>query len=463
MANDTEQTQPAISDLLDVWVDDHLGLRKVGVLERFRENGRAYQAKVAFHYLDGLNDADAVSLIMPIRRASYEPKVAGMVGNLPPVFDQNIPEGALRAYLVNRYLKVITDMGDFELLHLAGNRTIGRIRVVPHGQSPDGKRPVVPSLKEVLATTDSQQLLEELFEKMAHHSGVSGVQPKVLFSDKQSDETLDQQNISGRHRLTLQQDGYILKAAGRDFPSLAINEYLCLYASKMSGLATAHAELSDDGQVLAIKRFDLDEQTGHPIGFEDMASLSALTAHDKYKGSYEEMVKTMAAMLAPQERRALMVEVFKSIALSCAVGNGDAHLKNFGLLYEDPTITPRLAPVYDVCCTRAYLDSDQLALTLGGSKRFPKRDALVKFGRITCKMTGKEVHRVLEDIATGIEVAALELHYFCEHYPEFNLACGERMLKAWDIGMRYTLGMGPDYVLPASLEYVGTSRPKMAG
>src|SRR5690606_23114869 len=174
---------------------------------------------------------------------------------------------------------------------------------------------------------------------------------------------------------------------------------------------------------------------------EDMASLSALTAHDKYKGSYEEMVKTMAAMLAPQDRRALMAEVFKSIALSCAVGNGDAHLKNFGLLYEDPTITPRLAPVYDVCCTRAYLDSDLLSLTLGGSKHFPKRDALVKFGRITCKMTGKEVNHVLEDIATGIEVAALELHYFCKHDPEFNLACGERMLKAWDIGMRYTLGM----------------------
>jgi hypothetical protein len=36
-----------VSDLLDVWIDDHKGLRKVGVLARFRENGKSYQSKVA--------------------------------------------------------------------------------------------------------------------------------------------------------------------------------------------------------------------------------------------------------------------------------------------------------------------------------------------------------------------------------------------------------------------------------
>src|SRR5690606_8005926 len=109
---------------------------------------------------------------------------------------------------------------------------------------------------------------------------------------------------------------------------------------------------------------------------------------DKYKGSYEDMVKTMSLMVPAKDRRALLAEVFKSIALSCAIGNGDAHLKNFGLLYEDPTAQVRLAPVYDVCCTAAYVSSDVLALSLGKSKQFPSRDALVKFGRVVCKMTG---------------------------------------------------------------------------
>jgi serine/threonine-protein kinase HipA len=40
------------------------------------------------------------------------------------------------------------------------------------------------------------------------------------------------------------------------------------------------------------------------------------------------------------------------VALSCVVGNGDAHLKNFGLLYTDPTTSNcRLAPVFDVKCS----------------------------------------------------------------------------------------------------------------
>ncbi len=124
MANTAEKSSSPLNALLDVWVDDHLGLRQVGVLEQWSEAGHAFQNTVAFYYLDGLTDADAISITMPIRRAPYQPRVAGLSGNLPPIFDQNIPEGALRDYLIRRYLKVIDNMGDFDLLRLAGNRSI---------------------------------------------------------------------------------------------------------------------------------------------------------------------------------------------------------------------------------------------------------------------------------------------------------------------------------------------------
>lgn len=55
--------------------------------------------------------------------------------------------------------------------------------------------------------------------------------------------------------------------------------------------------------------------------------------------------------------------------LSCMVGNGDAHLKNFGLLYADPLGTDaKLSPAYDIVNTTAYIPEDALALTLAGSK-----------------------------------------------------------------------------------------------
>lgn len=404
MANTAEKSSSPPNALLDVWVDDHLGLRQVGVLEQWSEAGHAFQNTVAFYYLDGLTDADAISITMPIRRAPYQPRVAGLSGNLPPIFDQNIPEGALRDYLIRRYLKVIDNMGDFDLLRLAGNRSIGRVRVVPHGEQPVAGTPEAPPLSYVLANPDAQAPL---------------------------------------------------KASARDFPYLAINEYLCLYAAQMSGLPTAKVQLSDDGQVLAITRFDRDAK-GALLGFEDMACLSALTAQDKYKGSYEDMVRTLSLMIEPAQRHEALAQVFKSIALSCVVGNGDAHLKNFGLLYADPTQAAQVAPAYDICCTVAYLREDQMALSLNRSKRFPNRASLTRFGRTACRLSHKEVSAILADIATGVESAAVELAYYRDQFPEFDVRAGEAMHTAWTSHMRMVLGLARTYTLPESLTAVGS-------
>ena len=43
------------------------------------------------------------------------------------------------------------------------------------------------------------------------------------------------------------------------------------------------------------------------------------------------------------------------------------HLKNWSLLYPDGR-TPVLSPAYDFVATLPYIASDQLALTLGGSR-----------------------------------------------------------------------------------------------
>lgn len=52
------------------------------------------------------------------------------------------------------------------------------------------------------------------------------------------------------------------------------------------------------------------------------------------------------------------------IALNCALRNGDAHLKNLGIVYDDVLGEARLAPVYDLVTTSIYLPKDSLALTL---------------------------------------------------------------------------------------------------
>jgi serine/threonine-protein kinase HipA len=51
------------------------------------------------------------------------------------------------------------------------------------------------------------------------------------------------------------------------------------------------------------------------------------------------------------------------------IGNGDAHIKNWSLLYPD-RLHPVLSPAYDLLSTIQYLPNDDLGLNLARSKRF---------------------------------------------------------------------------------------------
>jgi len=423
-------------DCLDVWIKDRIGLRKVGVLERQSEPGYPHQSQVLFHYDQGLSEADAISLLMPVRRETYRTNRAGLVDILHPIFDQNLPEGALRAYLTQRYRKIIPDMGDFDLLRLVGQHSIGRVMVAPHRTAVEALfQPKLPaaSVSELLANKDSERLLNALFERLAPYSGVSGVQPKVLLQNRElaSSSEIEPVKPSCQRRITLQGDRHILKAAAQDYPWLAVNEYLCLYAARASGLDTVQATLSDDGGVLAVTRFDYAED-GAPLGFEDGCALAGLTASQKYSGSYEQLVQHLMEFL-PLDAQALAKRtLFHLVALSCLIENGDGHLKNFGLLYADPTCPARLAPAFDLVCTTAYLPEDHLALSLGGSKRFPIRKELALFGRHTCGLTPSQIERVFEQVFRGIVKASIEAAYCCDKFPEFSRQCGAAIQHIWE-------------------------------
>jgi serine/threonine-protein kinase HipA len=73
-----------------------------------------------------------------------------------------------------------------------------------------------------------------------------------------------------------------------------------------------------------------------------------------------------------------MEKLFTLIALNCALHNGDAHLKNFGIVYDDVQGEARLAPVYDLVTTSAYLPKDSLALALNGATEWPSAKDLRK-------------------------------------------------------------------------------------
>jgi serine/threonine-protein kinase HipA len=360
----------------------------------------------------------AVSLTMPVVREHY----ASALQSLHPIFDMNLPEGALASRLRQAFSKVIPGFDALAMLKIVGRSQIGRLRFALPGDSPGD----VPSenLHELLAHDGAQGLFEHLLSRYAVHSGISGAMPKVLV---RSDDL---------NHLTHKGATHIVKAWTPEHPRLAENEYFCMRAALHAGLEVPQFELSHSGQFLVIKRFDLTG-SGY-LGFEDFCVLNGKTALQKYDGSYENIARRIHDFVSPEHVRPALVSFFKALALSCALKNGDAHLKNFGVLYANTDSAVRLAPIYDLVTTTVYKSADILALTLGGTKRWPSAKALMGFARSHCNMGEGQARQLLAQVAQGVELAHEEAQDHIAQHPAFR-TIGTEMLAQWREGLAHAI------------------------
>jgi len=340
------------------------------------------EARYVFNYTTADRAAE-VALGMPLRAQSYSSAV------LPPIFEMNRPEG----FLLQRLHEVLLKHGgvdDMRLLAAIGPNSIGRVTMRDPEQS---ARPLPAiSLQELLTSSPSEKLFEQLLNTYLA-SGISGVQPKVLVPE----------------RVTLPQPNLIVNAQGST-EYLTQNEFLCMEAARRAKLRVPEFHLSKDGGLFIMQRFDRDAAAGdRALGFEDMAVVMGKRTNDKYQGSYENVAKAVSIYCGPNTSESLH-RLFEYVAFSVMVRNGDAHLKNFGLTYEYPgaAASVRLAPMYDVVTTTVYaaipgttVVDKTLALKLGRDRRYPSRDALLRFGKEVCHVMRPQ--DVLEQIAEAMQ------------------------------------------------------------
>ncbi|MDP1654520.1 MAG: type II toxin-antitoxin system HipA family toxin [Hylemonella sp.] len=324
-----------------------------------------------FGYSGQAESAAAVSLLMPVRSKQYESR------ELHPVFQMNLPEGFMLEELRNRLAKTL-QLDPMVLLAISGSQApVGRIRVDPsevlrgviQRQEARGER-----LTEIMEWDGKENIFAELVDKYITRAGISGVQPKVLVPEAQDFAT------GAESRATIPTADLIVKSGRQQFPGLAANEFLCMTMAKEAGIPVPEFYLSKNKELFVMRRFDRTPQ-GTPIGFEDMAALAGLSSSQKYSKSYSFVANLVTLFASPSHVTASLRTLFDIVALSCMVGNGDAHLKNFGLLYTDPTTEDcTIAPAYDIVNTTAYIPEDVLALELRGQKSFfSTREGLLKF------------------------------------------------------------------------------------
>ena len=331
------------------------------------------QAQFLFGY-GPVSAAAAVSLTMPVRRAQYAHAA------LHPIFQMNLPEGFLLEELQNRLAKIV-NLDPMMLLALSGGQApIGRVAVQSDFVNPlASARGKGERLSDILTWDGTENLFAELVDKYIYRTGISGVQPKVLVPQVTAPTVM----VPPATKATVRTSDLIVKSGRQQYPGLAANEFLCMSIAKESGLAVPEFYLSNNQELFVMQRFDRTPD-GTPIGFEDMAALAGFSAREKYKTSYTHVAKLVEAFASGSHVIASLQALFDMVALSCVVGNGDAHLKNFGLLYTDPTTSDcRLAPAFDLVNTTAYIPEDVLALDLCGQKSFfSARQGLLDFARV---------------------------------------------------------------------------------
>jgi len=399
--------------MIKVWT----GGVAAGRLDRLQPRG------AAFAYDPEAGPDQGVSLTMPVRLPSWNTPYG-----LAPIFEMNLPEGALRERLRLAFAKATGPFDDLDLLAIVGRSQVGRLRYTGLDDDLDEAVPF-QSIDEILAARREGGLFAYLLDRFAAFSGVSGVQPKFMVRDETAFGA-----VGPAERASFRGATHIVKFWEAEYPELAANEYFCLRAAERCGLDVPRFRLTDEGQALVIDRFDL-RQDGTYRGFEDFCVLNARSTAEKYRGSYETSVLKRFRQFASGDVMAADAEkLFKLMVLNCALRNGDAHLKNFGVVYDDLDGRVTLAPVYDLVTTTAYIPADTMALTLDGSTRWPGSGALQAFGETREVGSPAVVRALLERVADAVAETLPEMAAYAKDRSAFR-GVAERIQIAWEEGL----------------------------
>jgi serine/threonine-protein kinase HipA len=156
-----------------------------------------------------------------------------------------------------------------------------------------------------------------------------------------------------------------LPAAGDD--SQVMNEYVCMTLAGLAGVNVAQcrpapmstmtdhpepvAALGPGTRFLTVDRFDRGGPNG-AVHMEDACQLLTLMPGQKYSGA-KEFVKLIQVLDRLGTRGIEDVrQFFIRQTVNTLIGNSDAYLKNFSVLYRDG-IRPELSPGYDIVCVAA--------------------------------------------------------------------------------------------------------------
>jgi serine/threonine-protein kinase HipA len=281
---------------------------------------------------------------------------------LHPTLSNLLPEGALRELIAQR-LKVHVD-NEFQILTCLGQDLPGALVASP--MEPED----VPD--RVLSTHGMVKAVKVAAADNENQFSLAGIQMK--FSMKEKDGRYNQAKGG-------ELGEWIIKTPSTKHAFVPLNEFTAMSLAAMVGVEIPEIKLveldklenlppinlPDEKLAFAIKRYDRDGN--RRIHAEDFAQVLVEYPHNKYdSANYEQIGRVIYGYSG--DSLADAQQLARRLLVNILLANGDAHLKNWSLVYPDQ-VTPRLSLAYDIVTTNVYIQGEtKYALNLGKTKEW---------------------------------------------------------------------------------------------
>lgn len=326
---------------------------------------------LSFHYHEDYlqnPNAQKVSAALPLRSQVFDHADAYAY------FSGLLPDESVR-YRLAKYLG-LSERNSFSLLAVIGGECAGAVSLRPPKANAD---PIKGSdnLYRILGDDEANDILSSLQQMpmLAGEEGIrisgAGAQDKLMVAFVDGQLAIPQGDAPSTH---------IIKPAISYLDQSVQNEFFCMRLALKLGLkAPKVAILWVTGKpYYLIERYDrIQDGDKHWLRLhqEDFCQALGMPPEIKYESEGGPNVSDCFAFLDHRIKSGQMnikakLDLFRYLLFHFLIGNGDAHAKNFSILYLSGS--EELAPVYDALCTMIYGHENKarLAMKIGGSKRF---------------------------------------------------------------------------------------------
>ena len=337
-------------------------------------------------------------------------------------FDGLLPEGFMRK-------TIATDMHYSEddylsILSFLGRECLGAIRICEEDDVLDsGYSEISKKQVEELASEGTKKSSEMIIKS---HLSLTGASGKVgLYYDEENEKWYLPYGLAP--------STHIVKQSHIRLDGIVANEQLSMMTAGKCGIEIPESFIINvgkgtDSEVLfATKRYDrIINDTSKMINNlkkpfrlhqEDFAQALGISSYDKYEKGDEGYASEMFRLIRDNISNPLseQLKLYRRIVFNYVIGNTDAHIKNYSLLYNQSLSEISLAPAYDIVSTIIYEGATrEMSFGIGGIRDINKINeenfrTMASQINLGDKIAVKEYESILNKFESSIRESAREL------------------------------------------------------